>query len=341
MLNTQLKIQPKHPNFKTPICSVNGKRYKYGFNGQEKDNEIAGEGNIYTAEYWEYDSRLGRRWNLDFCYKLYCSNYSVLHNKPLTNIDPNGDDDYYNEHGKYLYTDTKTSNDIRIISQDNFDRINLLHNLVLNDKTTSNLEVISKLDEFSKVAIIDIPSEQLDNLWNESFIMTEEGRRKVEQNIMIVLDLSNEEKPKIVAIQTPDENNGPDYSRFKYHESPSGLKTYNGSPLLGSAHTHPNAGLGWAVNVAGNSGCENLSCDGGVALNVNFPIFNLYGPSLHPDSPTPKIDMHHPIDKNKSIENLGSYNDGNKLGRTALEVNGGTPKNKNEHQVKPPFAVGN
>ena len=40
-------------------------RYRYGFNGQEKDNEVYGEGNSYTAEFWEYDPRLGRRWNCD------------------------------------------------------------------------------------------------------------------------------------------------------------------------------------------------------------------------------------------------------------------------------------
>ena len=39
--------------------------YRYGFQNQEKDDEIKGEGISYTAEYWEYDSRLGRRWNLD------------------------------------------------------------------------------------------------------------------------------------------------------------------------------------------------------------------------------------------------------------------------------------
>ena len=33
----------------------------YGFNGQEKDDEVAGEGNSYTAMYWQYDSRIGRR----------------------------------------------------------------------------------------------------------------------------------------------------------------------------------------------------------------------------------------------------------------------------------------
>src|SRR6478736_3791665 len=40
-------------------------RYRYGFNGQEMSNEIKGVGNSYTAEFWEYDPRLGRRWNVD------------------------------------------------------------------------------------------------------------------------------------------------------------------------------------------------------------------------------------------------------------------------------------
>lgn len=35
--------------------------YRYGFNGQEKVDEIAGQGNHYTAEFWEYDSRTGRQ----------------------------------------------------------------------------------------------------------------------------------------------------------------------------------------------------------------------------------------------------------------------------------------
>jgi len=35
--------------------------YRYGFNGQEKSDEIKGEGNSYTALFWEYDPRIGRR----------------------------------------------------------------------------------------------------------------------------------------------------------------------------------------------------------------------------------------------------------------------------------------
>jgi hypothetical protein len=47
------------------VCDEDKDRYRFGFNGQEKVNEIAGVGNHNTAEFWEYDTRLGRRWNLD------------------------------------------------------------------------------------------------------------------------------------------------------------------------------------------------------------------------------------------------------------------------------------
>jgi hypothetical protein len=46
-----------------PMEQVLGRVYRYGFNGQEKSDEIAGEGNHNTAEFWEYDTRTGRRWN--------------------------------------------------------------------------------------------------------------------------------------------------------------------------------------------------------------------------------------------------------------------------------------
>jgi hypothetical protein len=63
--------------------------YRYAFNGQEKSEDVIA-GN-YTAEFWEYDSRTGRRWNLDPKPTLGISDFSVLGNNPIINIDPNGD----------------------------------------------------------------------------------------------------------------------------------------------------------------------------------------------------------------------------------------------------------
>ncbi|UYQ95401.1 hypothetical protein MKQ68_09855 [Chitinophaga horti] len=66
--------------------------YRYGFNGQEKSDEIKGEGNSYTAEFWEYDSRLARRWNIDPVVKHYESPYASLGNNPVNYSDPDGAD---------------------------------------------------------------------------------------------------------------------------------------------------------------------------------------------------------------------------------------------------------
>jgi hypothetical protein len=63
-------------------------KYRYGMNTQEKDDEIF-EG-AFTAEYWEYDSRVGRRWNLDPINQTGVSNYACFYNNPNTFVDPNG-----------------------------------------------------------------------------------------------------------------------------------------------------------------------------------------------------------------------------------------------------------
>jgi hypothetical protein len=57
--------------------------YRFGFNGQEKVNEIAGTGNHNTAKFWEYDTRLGRRWNIDPVVKQWESGYSCFSNNPI------------------------------------------------------------------------------------------------------------------------------------------------------------------------------------------------------------------------------------------------------------------
>ncbi len=64
--------------------------YMFGMNTQEKDNEVA-EG-IYTAEHWEYDSRLGRRWNTDKVVYPWQSVYACFNNNPILFIDPYGDE---------------------------------------------------------------------------------------------------------------------------------------------------------------------------------------------------------------------------------------------------------
>lgn len=72
--------------------------YRYGFNGQEKSSEL--NESLYTAEYWQYDSRIGRRWNLDVVEKAWISGYATLNNSPIMMIDPDGADWYRNNKTK-------------------------------------------------------------------------------------------------------------------------------------------------------------------------------------------------------------------------------------------------
>ncbi len=57
--------------------------YRFGFNTQEKVDEIAGKGNHNTALFGELDTRLGRRWNLDPKPSSSTSPYSVFGNSPI------------------------------------------------------------------------------------------------------------------------------------------------------------------------------------------------------------------------------------------------------------------
>ncbi|MDD3687339.1 MAG: hypothetical protein PHE56_11295, partial [Bacteroidales bacterium] len=67
-------------------------KYRFGFNGQEKDDEITGHtGSVYTAMFWEYDARIGRRWNLDPKPQISISDYACFANNPIVYIDPYGD----------------------------------------------------------------------------------------------------------------------------------------------------------------------------------------------------------------------------------------------------------
>ncbi|MBO4655386.1 MAG: hypothetical protein J5644_07555 [Bacteroidales bacterium] len=63
--------------------STNPGDYRYVFNGQEGDNEVFGEMANYTADFWQYDSRLGRRWNIDPITKAYESPYACFAGNPI------------------------------------------------------------------------------------------------------------------------------------------------------------------------------------------------------------------------------------------------------------------
>jgi RHS repeat-associated protein len=69
-----------------------GENYRFGFNGMEADNDIKGEGNSYTTEFRQYDSRLGRWLSLDPLEYVEAdwTPYRFAFNNPITYTDKTG-----------------------------------------------------------------------------------------------------------------------------------------------------------------------------------------------------------------------------------------------------------
>lgn len=67
-------------------------RYRFGFNGHENDNEVKGTGNHLSFGDYGYDTRLGRRWNIDPKTKKFpdVSPYSFASNSPILFVDKDG-----------------------------------------------------------------------------------------------------------------------------------------------------------------------------------------------------------------------------------------------------------
>lgn len=85
--------------------------YRYGFQTQEKSTEI--NDNLYNAKFWEYDSRIVRRWNVDPLARKFPwqTPYSALDDDPINKTDPLGmaaaktNSPIYGTDGKFLGTD--------------------------------------------------------------------------------------------------------------------------------------------------------------------------------------------------------------------------------------------
>lgn len=63
-------------------------KYRYAYNTQERIPEISPF--HQTAPFWEYDPRLGRRWNLDPITYPWQGPYSINNNNPIVFTDPLG-----------------------------------------------------------------------------------------------------------------------------------------------------------------------------------------------------------------------------------------------------------
>ena len=75
--------------------STNSEKYRYGFNGMEKDDEIKGNGKSYDFGARIYDPRICRFLSIDTKFKVYPwqSTYAFIRSNPIFFMDINGEGD--------------------------------------------------------------------------------------------------------------------------------------------------------------------------------------------------------------------------------------------------------
>ena len=177
-----------------------GNRYRFGFNGMEMNNELKGTGNSMTAKFWQYDARLGRRWNVDPVDRFYEGSYTVFSNSPIIGVDPNGDSTMYYFKGELIYTSYDGLDDAIVdISEDNIDEWQRNHNIVKNhgnwfglgktnddddvNETQRELGIVYELEQFEDFydENSDDMSEEYPAYVNEhlSFLYEKDGHVKV------------------------------------------------------------------------------------------------------------------------------------------------------------------
>ena len=66
-------------------------KYRYGYQGSERDDEMKGDGESYVTHYRMYDPRLGRWFSTDPKYNAHESPYAGMANNPIIYNDEEGD----------------------------------------------------------------------------------------------------------------------------------------------------------------------------------------------------------------------------------------------------------
>ncbi|WP_116524852.1 RHS repeat domain-containing protein, partial [Seonamhaeicola aphaedonensis] len=149
--------------------------YRYGFQGQEKDDEVKGEGKSYTTNFRQYDPRIGRWFTIDPVAKAWESPYAAFGNNPIYYKDVLGDDPVPGEQ-IYLYLDalSQSSDLLQMLASRIESHVNAIQ------------EVNQAVDDYSKKRmIVDFLGKGIGDLINEAiFTYTDNEIQKMYDDVV-------------------------------------------------------------------------------------------------------------------------------------------------------------
>ena len=133
-------------NYSNPV-------YRYGFQGQEKDNEIKGIGNSINYKFRMHDPRVGRFFAVDPLAKKYPwnSSYAFSENRVIDGVELEGLEFFYTADGKFLGKFGK-SNTIRVTDISNV-KLFLKKEISLKTLVSINSVSIIKMPDYVKTNI--------------------------------------------------------------------------------------------------------------------------------------------------------------------------------------------
>jgi len=226
-------------------------KYRYGFNGMEKDDEFKGEGNSYDFGARMYDSRIGRFLSVDPRTNEFphIAPYVFAGNKPINHIDFGGEHEFLMIYNTSTGTMTlvpvkKTDNDVK-------------HTIyrAISD-ISGNVTFIDESGAVSATPVMVSPSKAETQAINNMGIAANNWSLSGEafRTIQNINGLANGSEEPITYHVDKNKPNSTKYSSRNYNRTSSG-SSVPGMPLM---NPNQNAGGTWSGDVDG---------DGNVATN--------------------------------------------------------------------------
>lgn len=155
--------------YRSNSTSPNIGGYRHFFNGQEGDNEVFGDGMGLSAEFWQYDTRLCRRWNLDPVFKEYESPYACFAGNPVWLKDPLGKSSWKPDSGAFAQ-----NNEVRFIAEadDNLQTLSIQSGISLEqlEDNYRGLNIVEGQSySFDKITPIKLMNDFLQNHNNTEY----------------------------------------------------------------------------------------------------------------------------------------------------------------------------